>query len=175
MTRFFLFGAALCALAASSLVSARAASRAGDELASRQFLVGNWNCTYTAGASEGSYLTEWSNTLDGRWLQQTYDQAASAHQQAFKATYFVGFDETHDAWIRFGAMSTGQYFAIRMSDAGEGSWTWKYASFFPRRTPETASSDATFTKRSATEYAIDGPTYPSASGVVTEHHDCKKS
>src|SRR5207244_1433678 len=70
------------------------------------------------------------------------------------AKYFIGYDERHQAWVRFGAMSTGQYFAIRMTDDGKGGWGWKYVSFFPRTTPETSGSDATFTRKSDTQYTV---------------------
>ena len=61
-----------------------------------------------------------------------------------------------------------------MTDTANG-WTWKYVSFFPRSKPETSDPDATFTKKSAKEYTIDGPTYPQDGTMVTEHHTCHKS
>lgn len=39
---------------------------------------------------------------------------------------------------------------------------------------ETPEADATFTKKSDTEYTIDGPSYPENGTVVTEHHICRK-
>lgn len=40
--------------------------------------------------------------------------------------------------------------------------------------PDAAEADATFMKKSPTEYVIDGPTYPENGTEVTEHHDCHK-
>jgi hypothetical protein len=61
-----------------------------------------------------------------------------------------------------------------MTDAASGGWSYKYASFFPRQLPETPESDATFTRKSDTEYVVDGPSYPDNGTQVTEHHVCKK-
>jgi hypothetical protein len=153
------------------------AATAKEAIASRQFLVGTWNCTFTVGSQGGPYTTIWSNVLDSLWLEQTYDQPRSPTAEPFKADYLIGYDERRQTWIRFGASTTGQYFAIRMSDTGDGNWSWKYASFFPRTTPETAGSDATFTKKSETEYTVDGPTYKEegTGPLVTEHHICHKA
>ena len=150
---------------------------AQQELQSRRFLIGTWNCTFTAGPSSGEYSTTWSTILDGRWLKQTYDQPAQPKAQPFRAEYFVGYNEARQTWIRFGAMTTGQYFAIRMNDAGDGNWAWKYVSFFPRpNSVQSSDPDATFTKKSDTEYTVDGPTYPGENGKPeTEHHICRKT
>jgi hypothetical protein len=40
--------------------------------------------------------------------------------------------------------------------------------------PDAAEADATFMKKSPTEYVIDGPTYLENGTEVTEHHDCHK-
>lgn len=158
----------------SALCSRASAATANEELASRQFLIGTWKCTYTVGQVAGAYTTTWTNALNSHWLKQTYDQPAAPNARGFLAEYLVGYDEVRQAWVRFGAMTTGQYFAIRMADDGSGGWVWKYVSFFPRKTAETAGSDAALTKRSDSEYAVDGPTYPVKGVAVTEHHDCKK-
>jgi hypothetical protein len=66
----------------------------------------------------------------------------------------------------------GEYFPIRMKETGDG-WAYRYVSFFGSK-PETADADATFTKKSDTEYSIEGPTYPENGKQVTEHHSCHK-
>jgi hypothetical protein len=145
---------------------------------SRRFLIGTWRCTFTVGRVSGEYTTQWSAVLDGLWLNQTYDQPRqSGTTFAFKADYLIGYDEQRKEWIRFGAMSTGQYFAIRMVDAGDRGWHWTYVSFFALRQHLPRSGyDAVFTRKSDALYAIDGPTYPNKNGVtVTEHHVCRKS
>jgi hypothetical protein len=62
-----------------------------------------------------------------------------------------------------------------MTETGNSGWSWKYVSFFPRRMPESPGSDATFTKKSDAEYAVDGPSYEQNGVPVTEHHVCKKA
>jgi hypothetical protein len=143
-------------LAASTCADASPAAQ--QKIASVQYLVGTWNCSHTVG------------TL-------TYDfpptQSAKS-EPGVHAEYFMGFDERRQAWVRFGVMSTGQYFAIRMTDTGDSGWSWKYVSFFKTQQPEAPGSDATFTKKSDFEYTVEGPSYEENDTRVTEHHVCKK-
>lgn len=166
--------AALASLITVTPSSVNAALTSKEELASRQFLVGTWSCTFTVGKEGGKYTTTWSNVLDNRWLKQTYDQPAQPTAEPSKAEYLIGFDETRQQWVRFGAMTTGQYFAIRMKDTPNDGWGWNYISFFSARRSDSADPDTTFTKKSDTEYAVDGPTYPENGVTVTEHHICRK-
>lgn len=155
-----------------------------DAVAAHRYLVGTWQCTYTVGNVAGSYTTTWTTALDDTWLKETYDQPPvrtammkgdKLDAAGFRAEYLMGYDPRHDAWVRFGAMTTGQYFAIRMTPTPNGGWTWKYQSFFPRRRPESAQPDATFARKSDVLYTVDGPTYPNEQGAtVTEHHICRK-
>lgn len=146
-------------------------------LASVDYLVGTWTCGHTVGSFSGKYTTTYTKILADRWLKQTYDfpagQSGGGSDAAVTAEVLMGYDEPRQAWVRFFANSLGQYFAIRMTDTASG-WAWKYISFFPRTRPETPDPDATFTKKSATEYTIDGPTYPENGVTVTEHHVCHK-
>ncbi len=146
-------------------------------LASADYLVGSWNCGHTVGSFSGKYTTTYTKVLGDRWLKQTYDfpavQSSAGAEPAIAAEVLMGYDEGRQAWVRFFANSLGQYFAIRMTDMGN-AWTWKYISFFPRTKAETPEPDATLTKKSASEYTIDGPTYPENGVTVTEHHVCQK-
>lgn len=157
--------------------SAHAAATAQQKLAAVQYLVGTWNCAHTVGTFSGTYTTNWSKALGDLWLRQTYDfttggQIPDAALPAH-AEFLTGYDEGRLAWVRFGILNTGQYFAIRMTETA-GGWSWKYVSFFPRKTPETPDIDATFTKRSESEYVVDGPSYKEGNVMVREHHVCKK-
>jgi hypothetical protein len=161
-----------------------AASACADEsrvsqqkIASVQYLVGTWNCAHTVGTVSGTYRTTYSNAFGDLWLKQAYDfppRRTGENEPAVHAEYFMGYDERRQGWVRFGAMSTGQYFAIRMTDTADGGWSWKYVSFFPTQKPEAPASDATFTKTSNSEYTVDGPSYEEHGTRVTEHHVCKK-
>jgi hypothetical protein len=176
MTRITSFFAAVVALLLAVHFHADAAMNAQQKIASVQYLVGTWNCAHTVGTFSGKYTTTYANALNDLWLRQTYDFPANQMGESSppaQAEYFIGYDERRQGWVRFGVMSTGQYFAIRMADTGNG-WSWKYVSFFPRQTPETPGSDAMFTKKSDSEYAVDGPSYPLNGTTVTEHHLCTK-
>ena len=159
------------------LIPAYATPTTKQELASVNYLVGTWNCDHTVGDFAGKYRTTYSKALGDMWLKQTYDfpatTTAGQQEPAITAETLIGYDERRQAWVRFFANSKGQYFAIRMNDTGSG-WSWKYVSFFKRMTPETPDPDATLTKKSNTEYVIDGPSYQLNGTRVTEHHMCEK-
>jgi hypothetical protein len=168
----------LAAVAAVSIAwssYAYAAPTAQQKIVSVQYLVGTWSCVHTVGTVSGLYKTTYANELGNLWLKQTYDfPARQENGQGVQGEFVMGYDEGRQAWVRFGTMSSGKYFAIRMTETGDGGWSWKYVSFFKRATPETADSDATFTKKSDSEYVVDGPTYKLDGTLVTEHHVCKK-
>lgn len=158
-----------------SAANGDAAPAARQEIQTHQYLVGNWNCTFTVGSIAGKYTTTWSNVLGNRWLKQLYDQPASGNTPGFRAEYLIGYNQARRFWVRFGAMTDGQYFAIRMTDTPNGGWAWKYVRFLPTGKPEPPGTDATFTKKSNTEYTVDGPTYSRSGTMVTEHHICMKA
>jgi hypothetical protein len=114
--------------------------------------------------------------LGNLWLKQTYDfppgQFGGNNEPGVTGEALIGFDADWGQWVRFFATSHGEYFPIRMKETGDG-WAYRYFSFFWSK-PETADADATFTKKSETEYSIDGPTYPEKGKQVTEHHSCRK-
>src|SRR5438132_10535452 len=61
------------------------------------------------------------------------------------------------------------WFAIRMTDTETG-WAWKYVSLSRDRKPETPDIDTMLTRRSDSEYAVEGPSYEENGARVTEHH-----
>jgi hypothetical protein len=170
----------LAAVAATFLAAATCAeaSPAGQQkIGSVQYLVGTWNCAHTVGTFSGTYATTYSRALGDLWLRQTYDfppKQIAESEPAVHAEFIMGYDERRQAWVRFGVISTGQYFAIRMTDTDDSGWSWKYVSFFKTQNPETPGSDATFSKKSDSEYVVDGPSYEQNGTRVTEHHVCKK-
>jgi len=167
--------AALAAAIALFFTEPAGATTARQAIASRTYLLGDWTCTFTVGDEGGSYRTTWSQTLGGLWLKQTIDQTAQPRAQAFTAEYLVGYDERRGQWVRFGAMTTGQYFVIRMADTPDG-WGWTYVRLFGNPRPASQQYDTIFSRTSDASYRIDGPTYPDAKGtMVTEHHLCRKA
>ena len=147
------------------------------EMARMNYLIGTWSCAHTVGTFSGKYTTNYSKALGDRWLRQTWDfpagNAGNGNEGAVTAEALMGYDARRRAWVRFFANSLGQHFEIRMTDTPLG-WSFKYATFFSRTRPETPEPDAIFTKKSDTEYTIDGPPYPEGTTTVTEHHACRK-
>ena len=98
--------------------------------------------------------------MDDKWLKQTYDFPDTGERgTAVRAEYFMGFDTRNQRWLRFGAMTDGEYFAI-VAKRADNSWTWSYV------LPGTSGS-AVYIKQSDTEYTVDGPTYPQNGKSVT--------
>jgi hypothetical protein len=153
------------------------ATAAQQKMASVDYLVGSWSCAHTVGTFSGKYTTAYAKVLGNLWLRQTYEfppeQAADRVSPAVTAEALMGYDERRQGWVRFFTNSIGQYFAIRMTETDNG-WSWKYVSFFKATRPETPDADATWTKKSGTEYTIDGPSYEENGTRVTEHHSCRK-
>jgi hypothetical protein len=148
---------------------------AKEKMATVNYLLGSWSCSHTVGAFSGKYTTTYTKVLGDLWLKQTYDfppHQFGDNEAAVTAEALIGYDEDRGQWVRFFASSHGEYFSIRMKDIGDG-WAYRYVSFFGSK-PEKAGADATFTKKSDTEYLIDGPTYPENGTQVTEHHNCHK-
>ena len=148
------------------------------KIASVQYLVGTWNCHHTVGTFSGTYTTTYTRVLGDQWLKQTYDFPATQAPEAspaVQAEFLMEYDDRAQAWVRFGALSNGDYFAIRIRDAPDGSWRYKYVSFFKRTTPETPEDDAVFSRKGDSEYTVDGPSYQKNGVRVTEHHTCKKA
>ncbi len=159
------------------LTSASCASAARQQkIASMQYLLGTWSCSHTVGTFSGDYATTYANMPGDMWLRQHYDFPATRTQAAWQAEAIMGYDETREAWVRFLALSTGPYFAMRMTETADGGWSWKYVSLFPTQKAETPGSDATLTKKSSSEYTIDGPSYKEngTGPLVTERHVCRK-
>ncbi len=162
-----LVAAGVLLLPAPSQAYADAADRSA--MRSVQYLVGTWNCAHTVGDFSGTYTTSFANAFDNTWLKQRYDFPATKTEPAWYGEFFFGYDGRVPRWVRFGAMSTGQYFAMVSNGAGVASIIWDY------RLPSVVSGNATWTKKSDTEFTIDGPSYPENGRTVTEHHICKKS
>ena len=169
MKRTLARAALIAALFAASPVSAEPPDPAAlQAMKSVQFLVGRWNCAHTVGDFSGTYTTSFANALEGLWLKQRYDFPATANERAWYGEFFLGYDARVPRWVRFGAMSTGQYFGMVSKDGNVTTMVFDY------RLPG-AGATATWTKRSDAEFSIDGPTYPENGKLVTEHHTCKKA
>ena len=159
----------------SDVLQAQEANSPNPKMSTVNYLVGTWSCAHQVGDFSGRYTTTYEKVMGGNWLKETYDfppRQFGGNPQAVTAEVLIGYDARHGQWVRFFADSVGDYFSIRMKDTGNG-WAYQYVSFFVAM-PEKPDADATFRKKSETEYVIDGPTYPENGKQVTEHHQCRK-
>jgi len=168
MTRNLALVAAVATMLLAAPSRAYADTAARQEMKSVQYLVGTWNCAHTVGDFSGTYTTSFANGLDNLWLKQRYDFPATKTDPAWYGEFYLGYDGRVPRWVRFGAMSTGQYFGMVSKNASVTTMAWDY------RLPGSTAS-ATWTKRSDTEFTIDGPSYTENGKPVTEHHTCKKA
>ena len=160
---------AMVTMVAASLLTAPYAggqSTAREEMRSAQFFVGIWNCAHTVGDFSGTYKTTIANALEDRWLKQTYEFPGTSEGTPVRAEFYIGYDGRKKEWVWFGAMSDGLYFVMVAKRAGD-SWAWTCV------LPGQRGS-AVYTKRSDSQYTVDGPTYMQNGKQVTEHHTCTK-
>jgi len=162
-----LLAAGLSWLTAPAYTQMRASDQ--PEMQAAQFLLGTWSCKHTVGDFAGTYTTIYESSLGDLWLKQTYDFPATSDQPAVHAEYFLEYDPRSPVqhWVRFGAHSNGQYYGMVGKRAGN-VWSWSYVLPGP-------SGSVVWTKRSDSEYAIDGPSYSQNGKQVTEHHTCRKA
>jgi hypothetical protein len=143
---------------------------APEEMKTVQYLVGTWNCAHTVGDFSGTYTTTFANALGNSWLKQTYEFPATKTDPAWHGESFLGYDERRQLWVRFFATSRGEYWGMVSKATSDTSWPWEYVLPGPSRPGLT-----TWTKKSDSEFAQDGPEYAVNGKTVTEHHTCKKA
>jgi len=151
------------------VVQASAQTRANDkdEMQFAQFFVGKWDCKHTVGDFSGTYTTTYTSAMGGAWIEQVYDFPATKSEPTVHAEYFLSYDGRIPQWVRFGAHSNAQYYGMVGERLGN-IWSWNYV--LPGR-----SGSVVWTKKSDTEYTVDGPSYPQAGKMLTEHHTCTKA
>jgi hypothetical protein len=153
-------------LAATAFAQSQSTAQEHAEMQTAQFFVGKWNCMHTVGDFSGTYTTTYTATLDNAWLEQVYDFPATSEGGPVHAQYFLRYDGRIPQWVRFGAHSNAMYFGM-VGKRSDNVWSWNYV--LPGRT-----GSVVWTKKSDTEYTVDGPTYPQNGKMVTEHHGCRK-
>ena len=160
------FALVAIAVLTGGAASAQTRPTAQEEMQFAQFLVGKWNCAHTVGDFSGTYTTTYTPALENAWIEQVYDFPATQEAAAVHTEYFLGYDVRVPRWVRFGAHSNAQYYGM-YGKRTDNVWSWSYV------LPGTTGS-AVWTKKSDTEYTVDGPTYPANGKMVTEHHECRK-
>jgi hypothetical protein len=167
MDRTYVTLVGIAAVFATAPVSAQTHASDKDEMQLAQFLVGKWSCKHTVGDFSGTYTTTYTSAMGGAWIEQVYDFPATGSEAPVHAEYFLSYDGRIPQWVRFGAHSNAQYYGMVGERLGN-IWSWNYV--LPGR-----SGSVVWTKKSDTEYAVDGPSYPQAGKLVTEHHTCIKA
>ncbi len=167
MNRTYVTLVGIAAVFATAPVSAQTRANDKDEMQFAQFFVGKWDCKHTVGDFSGTYTTTYTSAMRGAWIEQVYDFPATKSEPLVHAEYFLSYDGRLPQWVRFGAHSNAQYYGM-VGERFGNIWSWNYV--LPGR-----SGSVVWTKKSDTEYTVDGPSYPQAGKIVTEHHTCTKA
>lgn len=124
-------------VAALTLVAAAPAP--SSPLSALQYLVGNWNCTYQAGAMHMSYSSTYAFDRDGNTLRQVTSWGSGGDEE------LIGYDAQHQSWTAIVLDDHGG--ATVMRGAGSDPNHIAYHSVYP-----DASIAPTFDRVSDTKY-----------------------
>lgn len=112
-------------------------------IAGLQYLVGTWNCTYRAGATQFAYTATYTFDHNGRTLRQIASWKGGGDEE------LVSYDVQHHGWTAVVLDDQGN--ATVMRAAGSSSTHVAYRSIYP-----DASIGVTFDRVSSTEYTLHG-------------------
>lgn len=152
----------LAALAASlGAAPAQAAPPNAGQMATLSYLLGTWDCTWTAGPASGSLVATFSNVMDGAWIEET-EAVQKSGAEVVMTMHFTGYDTAGKRWLHAGPNADGSYEVAQSDDFV----TWH--SVIP-----SGGEPATIDKRSNTEYILNEP-FTQDGKALTYRNDCKK-
>jgi hypothetical protein len=150
-------------LAITTLFVAAAAVPAGaaTPLASLQYLVGTWHCTYHAGAVSMPYTATWSYDNGGNALRQVTSFGNAGDEE------LIGYDAQHHIWSVVVLDDHGG--ATVMQASGDDPNHIAYHSVYP-----DASIAPTFDKVSDTKYTTHA-TFSTGGKTIVSDDTCVKT
>ncbi len=145
----------------ASLMLAAALPAVPAPLAGMHYLVGTWNCTYSAGAERLAYEATYAYDSNGHILRQIASSAAGGDEE------LVAYDAHRKGWTAVVIDDQGN--ATTMRATGSDPNHIAYRSVYP-----DASIAVTFARISATEYTLHG-TVRMGGKTITSVDTCKRS
>jgi len=154
---------ALAAVSALALSSTRAVAAPPNapQMAKIAFMIGTWDCKWTAGPSTGTLVATFTPVMNGAWLQET-EAAESGGKTVVQTMHYTGYDPSSNHWIHAGPNADGTYEVAQSDDLA----TWK--TLFP-----AGAGVGKLVRPSDTEYII-SEDFQQNGKTLTYSNDCKK-
>lgn len=127
----------------ASLVLAAALPATASPLAGLHYLVGTWNCTYSAGKEHLAYVATYAYDSNGRILREIASSSAGGDEE------LLAYDAHRHGWTAVVIDDQGNATAMRA--AGKDPKHISYRSVYPDGTVAV-----TFERISATKYTLHG-------------------
>ncbi|HTA37625.1 MAG TPA: hypothetical protein VK760_01045 [Candidatus Acidoferrales bacterium] len=154
---------ALAAVSALALSSTRAVAAPPNapQMQKIAYMIGKWDCKWTAGPSSGTLVATFTPVMNGAWLQET-EAVESGGKALVQTTHFTGYDPATKHWMHLGPNSDGTYEVAQSEDLS----VWK--TLLP-----AGASDGKLERPSDTEYII-SEQFQQDGKTLTYANDCKK-
>jgi len=137
--------AALLAVAPVA-ASAAPAPRNAEQMRALDYLIGTWNCSFSAGGQSGTNVSTFTSVMNGAWLQETESVRTKSGGLYVTTMHFTGYDPDEKRYMHVGPNADGTY---------EVAYTTDFATF--HTVLPAGQEDATFTKVSNTEFSLREP------------------
>jgi hypothetical protein len=156
----------LVALSATLLTSpafAAASPPNAPEMKKLDYIIGTWNCTWTAGTDSGAVISTFTSVMNGAWLQETEAVQMGSGEPQVTTMHFTGYDPRERTWMHLGPNADGTYEVARSADLN----VW-------HNVLPVAGGDAAFQRISDREFSLSEP-FQSNGQTLTYLETCKKA
>lgn len=156
---------ALAALLAVAPVAATAAPvpRNAEQMRALDYLIGTWNCSFSAGGQSGTNVSTFTSVMNGAWLQETEAVRTRSGGLFVTTMHYTGYDPDEKRYLHVGPNADGTY---------EVAYTTDFATFHTLL--PAGQEDATFTKVSDSEFSLREPFTQNGQHLVYLN-TCKKA
>lgn len=122
-------------LAATPLLSLASQSPQNEkQMAGLQYLVGTWQCDWTAGSNSGSERQVFAPVFDGAWLEEK-EIVNEAGRSTVHSIHYTGYDPAMKMFVHVGPDAGGSYELAQSPDAIY--WRSSDGSFEHRKVSDT--------------------------------------
>ena len=155
--------AALLAIAPGAASAAAPAPRNAEQMKALDYLIGTWNCSFSAGGQSGTNISTFTPVMNGAWLQETEAVRTKSGGLYITTMHYTGYDPDEKRYMHVGPDANGGY---------EVAYTTDFQTFHTLL--PAGQEDATFTKVSDTEFSLREPFTQSGQHMVYLN-TCKKA
>ena len=144
-----------------SPAAATAAAPNAGEMEKLNFMVGTWDCRWTAGNDAGAIVATFTPVMGGAWIEET--EAVEVNGKSYVQTmHFTGYDPKLKLYVHAGPNADGTYEVAQSADLT----TWN--NVLPKR-----EGSGTLDRLSDSEYVL-SEDFQSGGKTLTYRNDCKK-